>query len=384
MSTSIDIENRRGLSPFVAGTGASPVAEQKGTVPLSAGGSGIGSEQATAIPFHLSLNVANLDRSVEFFKNLFDLEPAKRQGDYAKFEVESPPLVLSLEPFEASAAAPLNHLGIRVPNSEQLVELQRRLEVSGISCRREDGVECCYARQTKFWVSDPDRNLWEIYTLEEDLDHRGIGQLPVVERPPELTQRSPAPAIWVHRLGDPIAERLLVESATVDQVLLQGSFNQRLDARQRQHLLAEARRILKPGAQLTAHGLSADRALGDIRGRLPGPAASVECIPAAEELIAELESAEFEGMQLSKLDNAECLTINGLPLRETRIVCYRRGEQTAKLTHAVLYKGPFRSLQDDSGRSFTRGKWVLIDEQTSERLMSSPIGEQFLFRDSPA
>ncbi len=383
MSTSIDIENRRGLSPFVAGTGASPVAEQKGTVPLSAGGSRIGSEQATAMPFHLSLNVANLDRSVEFFKNLFDLEPAKRQGDYAKFEVENPPLVLSLEPFEASAAAPLNHLGIRVPNSELLVELQRRLEQSGICCRREDGVECCYARQTKFWVSDPDRNLWEIYTLEQDLDHRGIGQLPVVERPRESIQRSPAPAIWVHRLGDPIAERLLVESASVDQVLLQGSFNQQLAPPQRKHLLAEVRRILRPGGQLTVHGLSADRALGDILCRLPGPAASVECIPAATELVAELEAAEFEGMQFSKLDNAECLTLDELPLRETRIVCYRRREQTAKLTHAVLYKGPFRSLQDDVGRTFRRGQWAWIDREIWERLRSSPISEQFLFRDSP-
>jgi hypothetical protein len=37
-------ENRRGLSPVVAGTGASPVAEQKGTVPLSSDGSRIGAK----------------------------------------------------------------------------------------------------------------------------------------------------------------------------------------------------------------------------------------------------------------------------------------------------------------------------------------------------
>jgi catechol 2,3-dioxygenase-like lactoylglutathione lyase family enzyme len=343
----------------------------------------IASEQTAAVPFHLSLNVANLDCSVEFFRKLFDLGPAKRQSDYAKFEVANPPLVLSLEPFEASAAAPLNHLGIRVPNSEQLVELQRRLELSGVSCRREDGVECCYARQTKFWVTDPDRNLWEIYTIEEDLDHRGLGQLVVVERPEETTARPPAPAIWVHRLGDPVVERLLVESSSVDQVLLQGSFNQQLDAERRRHLLAEVQRMLKPGGQLSVHGLSADRALGDIRGRLPGPAALVECIPAADEIIAELEAVDFEGIHFSKLDNAECFSIDGLPLRETRIVCYRRREPPAALTHAVLYKGPFRSLQDDSGRTFFRGKWTLVDEETCERLQVSLSNEQFLFGDSP-
>jgi hypothetical protein len=43
-----DNENRRGLSPFVAGTGASPVAEQKGTVPLSADGSRTASKPESA------------------------------------------------------------------------------------------------------------------------------------------------------------------------------------------------------------------------------------------------------------------------------------------------------------------------------------------------
>ena len=38
--------------------------------------------------------------------------------------------------------------------------------------RREEGVECCYARQTKFWVLDPDRTLWEMYVLEGDIEQR--------------------------------------------------------------------------------------------------------------------------------------------------------------------------------------------------------------------
>src|SRR5262245_56740159 len=130
------------------------------------------------IRFHLSLNVADLGRSITFFRAFFGVEPAKRRSDYAKFELDDPPLVLSLEPFAASPGGNLNHLGFRMPSAAMLVECQRRLERPGIATRREEGVECCYARQTKFWVHDPDNNLWEVYTFDGDIDHRGAGQVP--------------------------------------------------------------------------------------------------------------------------------------------------------------------------------------------------------------
>jgi catechol 2,3-dioxygenase-like lactoylglutathione lyase family enzyme len=141
---------------------------------------------APAIRFHLSLNVTALERSIAFYRILFGREPAKCRPDYAKFELDDPPLVLSLEPSlglsqneedkERSTSGTLNHLGFRMPDSAALVAVQRRLEQAGIRTQRQEGVECCYARQTKFWVTDPDQTLWEIYTLDEDIDHRGAGQ----------------------------------------------------------------------------------------------------------------------------------------------------------------------------------------------------------------
>ena len=44
--------------------------------------------------FHLSLNVSNLPRSLEFYKTLFDLAPAKSYPDYAKFELVDPPVIM--------------------------------------------------------------------------------------------------------------------------------------------------------------------------------------------------------------------------------------------------------------------------------------------------
>src|SRR5579863_8816918 len=126
--------------------------------------------------FHISLNVSNLSKSVDFYRKLFGADPAKERADYAKFESTNPPLTLSLEPSGASGGGTLNHVGFRLGSSEELVELQRRLEMAGLPSQREEGVECCYARQTKFWLHDPDRTLWEFYVMEGDIEHRGAGQ----------------------------------------------------------------------------------------------------------------------------------------------------------------------------------------------------------------
>ena len=123
------------------------------------------------VRFHLSLNVADLTKSVAFFRTLFGMEPAKLRADYAKFEPADPPLVLSLEPArEVGRGGALNHLGFRLPDAKTLVAMQERLERAGLRTKREDGVECCYAKQSKFWAHDPDGNLWEVYTFDGDLE----------------------------------------------------------------------------------------------------------------------------------------------------------------------------------------------------------------------
>lgn len=131
-------------------------------------------EGATSIiKFHASLNVSNLDRSVAFYAALLGAPPVKHYPDYAKFEIDTPPLVLSLKPKRACAGGPLNHLGLRLVSVEQLREVQTRLQRVGARIGEQDDVKCCYARQTKLWVTDPDETLWEVYVLHEDVPNWG-------------------------------------------------------------------------------------------------------------------------------------------------------------------------------------------------------------------
>ena len=86
--------------------------------------------------------------------------------------------MLSLQPSPVGSGGSLNHLGFGVSNAEELVKIQRSLEEAGFPTEREDNVECCYARQTKFWINDPDRRLWEVYVIHEDVAERGAALVP--------------------------------------------------------------------------------------------------------------------------------------------------------------------------------------------------------------
>jgi catechol 2,3-dioxygenase-like lactoylglutathione lyase family enzyme len=330
---------------------------------------------APAVRFHLSLNVSDLGRSLAFYRALFDREPAKQRADYAKFELDDPPLVLSLEPTPRAAGGPLNHLGFRLPDAAVLVAMQERLERAGIRSRREEGVECCYARQTKFWVTDPDRTLWEMYTLDEDIDHRGAGQALEAMLPPEPAAEETV--AWEHRLGEPVSTPAPFADGTVGEVRLRGSLNVPLSAEEKRRLVAEAGRVLRPGGRLFVHVLVAERPLQG-PPQLPGPAAYVRHVPLETEPVRLLEEAGFLGMELMKFDAAPCFVREGVGLREMQLVGWKAAPAGEK-QFTVVYKGPLRQVTDDAGVVYPRGERVRVAAAAVERLRDGGMGQQFLF-----
>ena len=117
---------------------------------------------------HLAINVKDVDRSIEFYKKMLDLEPSKVRTGYAKFDVANPPLNLTLNqiPFEGSGA--LSHLGIQVAATEDVTAMRDRWAERGLLPREEMQTTCCYALQDKAWVHDPDGNEWEVFVVLQD------------------------------------------------------------------------------------------------------------------------------------------------------------------------------------------------------------------------
>jgi catechol 2,3-dioxygenase-like lactoylglutathione lyase family enzyme len=329
-------------------------------------------QTATAARFHVGLNVADLERSVRFYRTLFGTAPAKHLPDYAKFEPAESPQVLALYPSPQAAGGALNHVGQRLPDAAALVALQRRPEEAGVATQRQDGVECCYARQSKFWVTDPDRNLWEIYTFEGDLDHSGF------DDPPAPAAAPAAGVVWEHRLTEPVPERIDRPAASVDEVRLEGTFNLPLGEMRTGRLLAEVYRVLRPGGKVAVHGLAADRPFPG-KPDLPGLASLVRHVPVDAEVLADLGRAGFVGMYYEKLGDIHCFSVRGVELREMRLHGWWPPEARQEEARPILYKGPFESVTDDAGTSFPRGEIRFVPAERCEALRHSPAAGQFLF-----
>lgn len=121
-----------------------------------------------ALKAHLALNVRNVERSTEFYRRMLGIEPSKVRRGYAKFNVENPPLNLTLNEVAFNERGALSHLGIQVASTDDVLTTRERWADAGLITRDEMQTSCCYAVQDKTWVRDPDGNEWEVFVVLED------------------------------------------------------------------------------------------------------------------------------------------------------------------------------------------------------------------------
>jgi catechol 2,3-dioxygenase-like lactoylglutathione lyase family enzyme len=116
---------------------------------------------------HVSLNVANVDRSVAFYQKAFAVAVTKRRPGYAKFDLEAPALNLTMVEAPRTGIN-ASHFGVQVASTADVDEARRRFEEAGLLTATEEDVACCYALQDKVWVEDPDGNSWEVFVVKQD------------------------------------------------------------------------------------------------------------------------------------------------------------------------------------------------------------------------
>jgi catechol 2,3-dioxygenase-like lactoylglutathione lyase family enzyme len=118
---------------------------------------------------HLSINVRNVEQSIDFYRRMLGIEPSKVRTGYAKFDVQNPPLNLALNEVPALAGAgALSHMGLQVASTDDVFAIRQRWAEAGLITRDEMKTDCCYATQDKTWVRDPDGNEWEAFVVLAD------------------------------------------------------------------------------------------------------------------------------------------------------------------------------------------------------------------------
>ncbi|WP_419887659.1 ArsI/CadI family heavy metal resistance metalloenzyme [Neobacillus niacini] len=119
---------------------------------------------------HVGVNVTDLEKSIKFYSQVFNTEPEKVRSDYAKFLLNDPALNFTLNLKDKVSGNQVGHFGFQVEDRDEVFKHKERLEKLGFFAREEMDVNCCYATQDKFWVTDPEGNEWEFFFTKGDLE----------------------------------------------------------------------------------------------------------------------------------------------------------------------------------------------------------------------
>ena len=119
---------------------------------------------------HVSLYVADIQKSTDFYTSFFNQEPTKIKPGYAKYTLSDPSLIISFVENKNRVQSNFGHLGFQVETIEDLNIKLWEAKKKNLVTKEEVGTNCCYAKQDKFWVTDPDGVQWEVYYFHEDAE----------------------------------------------------------------------------------------------------------------------------------------------------------------------------------------------------------------------
>ena len=132
--------------------------------------------------FHVHVHVHDLSSSIAFYTRMFAAEPARVEGDYAKWMLEDPRLNFAIS--TRGSKPGIDHLGIQTDSDAELAELKARAQAADMTLLDEGQTTCCYARSEKYWVTDPQGIAWEQFHTLSDI--------PVFSEQPEVANEDSA------------------------------------------------------------------------------------------------------------------------------------------------------------------------------------------------
>ena len=174
------------------------------------------------------------------------------------------------------------------------------------------------------------------------------------------------------------SELTMIPDNSVDVIVSNCVLNLVSDTKKKQ-LFAEMFRVLKVGGRVAVSDIISDEdspeALKKDERLWSG------CISGAlTELgfVEALEDAGFHGITVDKFEAEPWQIVEGIEYRSATYLAYKgkQGECLEK-NQAVIYKGPFRQVQDDDGHVFMRGERSAVCEKTFNLMQREPYTDMF-------
>ena len=174
-------------------------------------------------------------------------------------------------------------------------------------------------------------------------------------------------------------ENPLVEDDSVDCVLSNCVLNL-VRVQDRKQLFAEIFRVLKRGGRAAISDIVSDE---NVPEHLKNdPTLWSGCISGAfreDEFLQAFEDAGFHGIEIIKREEEPWQTVEGIEFRSVTVVAYK-GKQGPCLdrNQAIIYKGPFKKVEDDDGHLYYRGERMAVCEKTFNLLQQEPYAGNFI------
>ncbi len=174
-------------------------------------------------------------------------------------------------------------------------------------------------------------------------------------------------------------DRPLIACDSVDCVVSNCVLNL-VQPEDRQQLFREVFRVLKRGGRAAISDIVADE---DVPAELRAdPTLWSGCVSGAwreDEFLTEFERAGFHGMQIAKRQSEPWQTVKGIEFRSVTVVAYK-GKQgpCIERNQALIYRGPFKRIEDDDGHVFPRGQRIAVCDKTFQLLQQAPYNDSFL------
>lgn len=147
----------------------------------------------------------------------------------------------------------------------------------------------------------------------------------------------------------------------------------------RRQMFSEIFRVLKKGGKAAISDIVCDEAVPQHLQK--DPELWSGCISGAfreDEFLQAFEDAGFHGIEMVKRESEPWRVVEGIEFRSVTIVAYK-GKQGPCLdrNQAIIYKGPFKKVEDDDGHLYYRGERMAVCDKTYRLLQQAPYAGLF-------
>lgn len=173
-------------------------------------------------------------------------------------------------------------------------------------------------------------------------------------------------------------DRPLVADDSIDCVLSNCVMNL-VRNQDRQKLFAEIYRVLKRGGRAAISDIVCDE---DVPEHMQNdPEMWSGCLSGAyreDKFLAAFEHAGFHGIELVKRESKPWHTVDGIEFRSVTVVAYKgKSGPCWERNQALMYRGPFKKVEDDDGHTYRRGERIAVCDKTFHLLQRDPYANMF-------